>query len=221
MGDRHISKMLRDMATQDEVQVVSRLSSVKKLARMAFVAEQFGFMYGDAVQAGSQNSRTVLTLHRDPGPGAQQRAAATMARHPQAGNGGDLPGMRPGGGLKPVPEAEPHLELLKARINFDLTGRSAEKRMLGGAIGLTVAMVLGLVRDVLEDDALVYGLIGYVLLMLLLGAGFLWTRHRNAAYAARLRAAGLTQVRDEQGRTRYLPPGGQLPGHANPFAQQW
>ncbi|GAB2797910.1 hypothetical protein [Streptomyces daliensis] len=217
MSSRQISKMLQQIATQDDVTVVSRMSSVKKLARLALIAEQFGFQYGDAAQTGAQNGSTAMLLHRDPSPAAQQRAAANMARFPQAGNGGDLPGMQPGGKLKPLPEAADHLELLKARINFDLTGKSAEKRMLAGAAGLTVMMVLGLVRDALQDDALVYGVIGYVLLMLLLGAGFLWTRQRNANFAARLEAAGFARVRDENGRSRYLPPGAQLPGHANPF----
>jgi len=212
--------MLRQMATQDEATVTSRMSSVRRLARLALVAEQFGFMYGDARTSGGQNGSTRMTLHRDHSPYAQQRATANMARFPQAGNGGDLPGMQPGGTLKPLPEAADHLELLKARINFDLTGKQAEKRMLAGAAGLTGAMVLGLVRSVLEDGALVFGLVSYVLLMLLLGAGFLWTRGRNARYAARLESAGLTQVRDETGRVRYLPPGGRLPGHANPFGQQ-
>ncbi|MEU2230114.1 hypothetical protein [Streptomyces vietnamensis] len=36
--------------------------------------------------------------------------------------------------------------------------------------------------------------------------------------AALLEAAGYTPVPDRNGRPRYLPPGGRLPGHGNPFA---
>ncbi|MET8518077.1 hypothetical protein [Streptomyces sp. NPDC005077] len=43
-------------------------------------------------------------------------------------------------------------------------------------------------------------------------------RRYKAKYAGRLAAAGFTPVTDQSGRLRYLPPGGQLPGHGNPFA---
>lgn len=220
MSAHKARKMLRDMTTQDEVVVFSRTATVKKLAYLTLVAEQFGFMYGDARQSGGRNNVTRLFLYRDPDPAARQRAAETAARFWQAGSGGDLPGMRPGGKLKPLPDAEPHIELLKARINFDLTGKAADRRILGGAVGLTAGLALTLVKDVLIGRALVYALISYGVLMLVLGAGFLLTRARNKKHAVRLHEAGLVAVRDESGRIRYLPPGGRLPEQVNPFAAQ-
>ncbi|MDG4863428.1 hypothetical protein P8605_35335, partial [Streptomyces sp. T-3] len=53
--------------------------------------------------------------------------------------------------------------------------------------------------------------------MVLLGAGFLWTRQRNAKYDAVLRSAGFSPVTDGTGRIHMVPPGAQLPGHGNPF----
>lgn len=215
-----VDRMLREMAGAQSVQVVSRTGSVTKLARLVLVAEQFGFMYGDTRQTGGRAPKVVLTIHRDPDQQAQRRAADNFARHPQAGDGGDLPGMQPGGKLKPLPEALAHLELLKARINFDLTGKNAEKRMLMGGIGVTAGFAIALFRSAFEGTAAVFSVVAYVLLLLLLGGGFLWNRKRNARFENVLSQSGLTPVQDENGRTRYLPPGSQLPGHHNPFAQQ-
>ncbi|MFD9608644.1 hypothetical protein ACFWWS_04690 [Streptomyces sp. NPDC059083] len=49
--------------------------------------------------------------------------------------------------------------------------------------------------------------------------GFAISRRLLVTYTARLEAAGFTPVTDENGRKRYVPPGGQLPGHGNPFAR--
>ncbi len=217
---RQVDKMLREMSGAHTVQVVDRWGSTRKLARLVLVAEQFGFMYGDTHQTGGRAPKTVLTLHRDPSPEAQHRAADNAARYPQALNGGDLPGMQPGFKLTPVPEAHPHLELLKARVTYDLTGKNAEKRVLMGAIGLTAGFAFLLIRNVASDRTPVAPIVGWGFLMLIIACGFLWTRRRNKRSADVLRQAGLVPVQDGQGRTRYLPPGAQLPGSHDPFAQQ-
>ncbi|GAA2539600.1 MULTISPECIES: hypothetical protein [Streptomyces] len=53
--------------------------------------------------------------------------------------------------------------------------------------------------------------------MTLLPVGFAVNRRFEAKYAVRLQAAGFTPVTDQDGRLRYVPPGGRLPGHGNPF----
>ncbi|SCK33638.1 hypothetical protein H181DRAFT_02755 [Streptomyces sp. WMMB 714] len=217
---RQVDRMLREMSGAHTVQVVDRWGSTKKLARLVLVAEQFGFMYGDTHQTGGRAPKTVLTLHRDPNPEAQRRAADSAARYPQALNGGDLPGMQPGPKLTPVPEAHPHLELLKARVTYDLTGKNAEKRVLMGAIGLTAGFAFLLVRNLASDRTAVGPVVGWGFFMLIIACGFLWTRRRHKRSADVLRQAGLVPVQDGQGRTRYLPPGAQLPGSHNPFAHQ-
>ena len=181
------------------------MASVKKLARLAFIAEQFGYQYADVRQAGNNGLRMLIVP--DPSPQAQTRAAQNWAQYPQAGDGKSLPPF--------VPDA---LELLKARINFDLTGKSAEKRMGFGAVGITVGMAIGVARS--SGDGVVFVIGMWVLLMAILVVGFVVTRKRNAKFAARLQAAGFAPVADETGRVRYLPPGSQLPGHGNPFAGQ-
>ncbi|WP_371598153.1 hypothetical protein [Streptomyces sp. NBC_00564] len=144
-----------------------------------------------------------------------------MAQFPQAGDGQSLPPV--------VPDA---LELLKARINFDLTGKNAQQRMLYGVLGVTVACVVLAVRT--GGDAVAFSAAAalWVLVMAVFGIGFVVTRKRNAKFAARLRAAGFTPVTEEGGRVRYLPPtayaqqaAGQQPGPyappvSGPYGQQ-
>ncbi|WP_175439113.1 hypothetical protein [Streptomyces vilmorinianum] len=55
--------------------------------------------------------------------------------------------------------------------------------------------------------------------MALAPVGFAVNRRYAVKYTAQLEAAGFTPVTDRTGRLRYEPPGGQLPGHGNPFAR--
>ncbi|WP_344000164.1 hypothetical protein [Streptomyces thermocarboxydovorans] len=207
MSKRRTQNMLRLMASGEPVEVTSPMASVKTLARLAFIAQQFGYEYADVRQGGYNNSSLVMLIVPDPSPQARARAAQNWAQYPNAGDGVSLPPV--------VPDA---LELLKARINFDLTGKSAEKRMLFGAIGTTAGAVAVALKT--GGDGLFWGALFWAFLMSILAVGFVVNRRRNARFAARLQAAGFVQVTDETGRLRYLPPGGQLPGHGNPFAQQ-
>ncbi|MEV8125102.1 hypothetical protein AB0P07_13460 [Streptomyces sp. NPDC085944] len=207
MSKRQTQKMLQLMASGEPVQLTSRMSSVKKLAKLAFVAQQFGYEYADVRQSGGNNTALTMLLVPDPSPQARTRAAQNWAQYPNAGDGVSLPPL--------VPDA---FELLKARINFDLTGKNAQKNMGYGALGGTVACVVIAFREGgSSDDFLISGII-WLVLMAALGIGFLVTRKRNATFAARLQAAGFMPMTDETGRVRYLPPGGRLPGHGNPFA---
>ncbi|WP_282083533.1 hypothetical protein [Streptomyces tendae] len=206
MSKRQTQKMLQLMASGEPVQLTSRMSSVKKLAKLAFVAQQFGYEYADVRQSGGNNAALTMLLVPDPSPQARTRAAQNWAQYPNAGDGVSLPPL--------VPDA---FELLKARINFDLTGKNAQKNMGYGALGGTVACVVIAFREGGSSNDFVLSGIIWLVLMAALGLGFLVTRKRNAKFAARLQAAGFMPVADETGRVRYLPPGGQLPGHGNPF----
>ncbi|SDP45394.1 hypothetical protein SAMN04487981_12366 [Streptomyces sp. cf386] len=207
MSKRQVQKMLRLMAGGEPVELTSPLASVKKLARLAFIAQQFGYEYVDVRQSAGRNNALVMLIAPDPSPQARARAGQNWAQYPNASDGVSVPPL--------VPDA---FELLKARINFDLTGKSAEKRMGYGAIGLTLgAGILG-VRLGGDAAAWITAVIVWALFMAIIGIGFAVNRKRNAKFAARLQAAGFAPITDETGRVRYLPPGGQLPGHGNPFA---
>ncbi|MEU9593239.1 hypothetical protein ACGF7W_00250 [Streptomyces sp. NPDC048219] len=206
MSKRQTQKMLRLMASGEPVELTSAMASVKKLARLAFVAQQFGYEYADVRQGGGNNSRLTMLIVPDPSPQARARAAQNWAQYPQAGDGVSVPPL--------VPDA---LELLKARINFDLTGKNAEKRMGYGALGVTVGCCVLAFRAGGRSGDFVMAAIVWLFVLAVLGVGLLVTRKRNATFAARLQAAGFVPVADATGRVRYLPPGAQPPGHGNPF----
>ncbi|MFD8524745.1 hypothetical protein ACFV2D_32670 [Streptomyces capillispiralis] len=207
MSKRQTQKMLRLMASGEPVELTSAMASVKKLARLAFTAQQFGYEYADVRQGGGNNSQLKMLIVPDHSPQARARAAQNWAQYPNAGDGVSLPPL--------VPDA---FELLKARINFDLTGKSAEKRMGYGALGVSIGSVLFAYQAGGSSDDFVVAAVVWLVVMAILGIGFVVTRKRNAKFAARLQAAGFAPVTDETGRVRYLPPGGQMPGHGNPFA---
>ncbi|MFG1671929.1 hypothetical protein [Streptomyces sp. Y7] len=206
MSKRQVQKMLRLIATGEPVELTSPMASVKKLAKLAFIAQQFGYEYMDVRQSGGRNNALVMLIVPDPSPQARARAAQNWAQYPNAGDGVSVPPL--------VPDAH---ELLKARINFDLTGKHAEKKMYWAAVGITFGFVVAFAQAGGDGDAVLFAGLGWAGLMALLGVGIVVTRKRNAKFAARLQAAGFMPVTDEGGRVRYLPPGGQLPGHGNPF----
>ncbi|MET8112664.1 hypothetical protein [Streptomyces prasinus] len=206
MSKRQTRKMLRLMASGEPVELTSAMASVKKLARLAFIAQQFGYEYADVRQGVGNDNQLKMLIVPDPDPQARARAAQNWAQYPNAGDGVSVPPL--------VPDA---FELLKARINFDLTGKSAEKGLAIGAVAATIGCGAMVVRFEGESSGLVIAGGVWLALMAFLGVGLVVTRKRNARFAARLQAAGFTPVADGTGRVRYLPPGRRIPGHGNPF----
>ncbi|MDF3140652.1 hypothetical protein, partial [Streptomyces sp. T21Q-yed] len=207
MSKRQVQKMLQLMASGGPVELTSPMASVKKLARLAFIAQQFGYEYLDVRQSTGRNGALVMMIAPDPSPQARARALQNWAQYPNAGDGVSVPPL--------VPDA---FELLKARINFDLTGKNAEKRAGYAAVGVTIGAGLLGVRLGADASAWIAALLTWAFFMAILGVVFVVNRKRNAKFAARLQAAGFAPITDETERVRYLPPGGQLPGHGNPFA---
>ncbi|MGY4982901.1 hypothetical protein ACWCYL_38135 [Streptomyces sp. 900105755] len=200
MSARQVRKMFQLMASGEPVELTNAWASVKKLARLAFVAQQFGYEYADARHTGSRNNVLKLLIVPDHSPQGRARAAQNWAQYPNAADGVSLPPL--------VPDA---VELLKARIQFDLTGKNAEKRMLLGAGGITLGLVLAAARAGGSAGAFVVSGVVWAVLMAVMGLGFFVTRGRNAKFAQRLQAAGFVPVTGEGGRVRYLPPGTPMP----------
>ncbi|MFG3017018.1 hypothetical protein ACGFZQ_00410 [Streptomyces sp. NPDC048254] len=200
MSTRQVRKMFRLMAGGEPVELTNAWSSVKKLARLAFIAQQFGYEYADARYTGSRNNVLKMLIVPDHSPQGRARAAQNWAQYPNAADGVSLPPL--------VPDA---VELLKARIQFDLTGKNAEKRMLFAAGGITLGLVLAAARAGGSAGAFFVSGVVWVVVMAVMGLGVFVTRGRNAKFAQRLQAAGFMPVTEQNGRVRYLPPGTPMP----------
>ncbi|MFI1419910.1 sulfurtransferase TusA family protein [Streptomyces sp. NPDC020731] len=209
MGERRIRKMLRQMESGEPVRVTGAMATTTKLARSAAMARQFGYEYADVRQdGGPQGKQYVVVIVPDPTPEARARAARNRSRYPRAADGGELPRL--------APEA---VELLKARITFDITAMYTDRQriVLAGVGAVPLALPVGLVLGS-GGMTVVLTVLAWAAVMALLPVGFAVNRRFEAKYAALLRAAGFTPVTDPEGRLRYLPPGGRLPGHGSPFA---
>ncbi|MGP3632715.1 hypothetical protein ACTU45_04985 [Streptomyces sp. 24-1644] len=182
---------------------------MKKLARLAFTAQQFGYEYADVRQGGGpQGNGIVMLIVPDLSPQARTRAARNWTRYPNAGDGGALP-----------PLVSDEVGLLKARIKFDLAARYTEKQLTVIAGVSFTALALGPALTFGADTTALVTICGiWAALMALVPVGLVVNRRYRAKYAGLLRAAGFTPVTEQGGRLRYVPPGGQLPGHGNPFA---
>ncbi|MEU0968426.1 hypothetical protein ABZ357_24410 [Streptomyces sp. NPDC005917] len=210
MSTRQVRKMFQLMAGGEPVELTNAWASVKKLARLAFIAQQFGYEYADARHTGSRNNVLKMLIVPDHSPQGRARAAQNWAQYPNAADGVSLPPL--------VPDA---VELLKARIQFDLTGKNAEKRMLLGAGGITLGLVLAAARAGGSAGAFVISGVVWVILMGVMGLGLFITRGRNAKFAQRLHAAGFVPVTEEGGRVRYLRSGTPAPMQPTPVQQPW
>jgi hypothetical protein len=113
--------MLRAVASGEPVQMTLSGWSWKRLARLALIAEQFGYEYVD-LQMNSDN-RFVLFIAPDLSPEGRQRAAQNREQYPDADAGGALPPV--------VPDA---IDLLKARMVVDTGSQHSDKLRTGIAI---------------------------------------------------------------------------------------
>ncbi|MFG2992233.1 hypothetical protein ACGFZK_23600 [Streptomyces sp. NPDC048257] len=210
--ERRMAAMLGQIARQDLVEIGPE-QTVARVAVLAHVAEQYGYAYDRAHRTGHNDMQILVRMYRDPHPEARAREAATITAHPQAGNGGTVPGLRPGT-IKPLPEAQEAVARLKDRIMLDVMAQAADKRQKAIAWGSCGAVVLMLLVLGMPIAALAGG----AALAAFLGGAFKLGAIRRQRIARRLTDAGFVPVRDEHGRQRFLQPGRQLPGHASPFA---
>ncbi|WP_314254448.1 hypothetical protein [Streptomyces sp. DSM 40907] len=212
--ERHIAGLLQQIARQQNIVEIAPQGSTPKAAALAHVAEQYGYTYGMAYRTGFKNSLVQVRMYRDPRPDARVREAATITAHPQAGNGGTVPGLEQGS-LKPLPEAAGAVAVLKDLITFDVMAQYIADRSQK-VMGYLACAVLTVI--LLIDRSPVEAVASGGAVALLFTAAFKVGAIRRRKIAQRLTAVGFLAVRDEQGSQRFLRPGQQLPGHANPFA---
>lgn len=194
------------MESGEPVRLTITMMTWKKITRLAFIAEQFGYEYANVGTTGDH--KTVLTIVPDPRPQARERAARNRARYPDASDGVSLPPVEPDA-----------IKLLKARMTFDFHHALTDKQRM--AIGVTVFAVLAAAigyRFRADPTVVIVNLVFWAALTALLFVLLALSRRQLAESVAQLEAAGFTRVTDQLGRPRYVRPDGQLPGHGNPFA---
>ncbi|OEJ28747.1 hypothetical protein AR457_34835 [Streptomyces agglomeratus] len=206
--------MLQQIARQQDIVEIAPQGSTLKAAALAHVAEQYGYTYGMAYRTGFKNSLVQVRMYRDPQPDARVREAATIAAHPQAGNGGTVPGLEQGS-LKPLPEAVGAVAVLKDLVTFDVMAQYVADRRQKVLVYLACAVLTALL---LIDSSPVEAVASGGAAALLFTVAFKVGEIRRGQIAQRLTDAGFLAVRDEQGGQRFLRPGQQLPGHTDPFA---
>ncbi|MFF0430434.1 hypothetical protein [Streptomyces sp. NPDC004520] len=200
-SDRQVAALLRQVATQDVIELRHDMGHARSLAVRVNLLEQYGFEYGEAWRTGHKRQAIVVNLYRDPSPEARAREAATLAAFPRAGNGGAVPTLRPGT-FKPLPEAEGAVAHAKDRIGYDVLTQAAHGTQPAVAWGGLVVLVLVLLISGMWLAALLGGglLAGFLVL------AFRLNGIRRGRIAERLRAAGFTVVQDGQGRQRFRRP---------------
>ncbi|MFV6032719.1 hypothetical protein [Streptomyces sp. NPDC056264] len=208
MGKRLERKMLRLMAGGRPVALDAGSASFKRLARLAFLAEQFGYEYADLRR---KERSFILHLEPDLRPRAWELAAENRRTYPRAAEGGPLP----------VPDAGT-IALFRARMMSDLKRTTSLLEALAYTGVAFIISAVGIGFEFGDDRATALTIAGVVVAAeaVFVTALILWGRRANRRAAALLEAAGFTRVPDENGRLRHVPPGdeGRTAGHGNPFA---
>ncbi|MFF9119229.1 hypothetical protein ACF09Y_27270 [Streptomyces massasporeus] len=199
LADRHITPLMRQIATQETIELVHPFAEWQTFGALAYIAECYGFRYADVRLVG-KHKIAHIHLVRDTSPQAQQRAAANTAAFPDPGR--PVPGMYLGS-LTPVPEAQADVDLVTTLIRYDAAGAAANRKQLlamawaGPLLFLLLALLTGKYAVLLPLAVLTPAF--------LLGALRI-NSTRRATLAERLLAAGCTRMRDEAGRERFVRP---------------
>lgn len=187
---RMVSSLMRAGSQGDsEFNVRPHFLTKKRFAAFAYVAEQYGYLYSGITPGTGATNNPYYSFRR--APDAYERASTTAARHPGMGNGGPLPGMRPGQGLRPLPEARAEVDLLHSRMVVDASSRY-NVRVLSNILILLVVVIIGLAVQGFPSQGVLIGggiWLGFLAVYLL---GLAITRRRRAAHTGRLARAGIT-----------------------------
>lgn len=200
-AERDLNSLIRQLATQQYVELVHPFGELTTMGALVYVAECFGFRYA-GVRLVGRHKVLHVRLVRDTEPWAQRRAATNAATFTQVGAGGPVPGMYLNS-LTPVPEAAADVDLICALIKYDgLVEAGNRKQLLTmgwgfGALFLLMAVITGVYAVLLP--------LAVLMPACMLGALRINTV-RRAKQAGQLKAAGCTQVRDDAGRERYVRP---------------
>ncbi|MEW2452365.1 hypothetical protein AB0896_33270 [Streptomyces parvulus] len=164
--------------------------SWRKFAAFAYVAEQYGYRYDGLSSLSPTGSPNPYFAFRRL-PDAPERAARAAQLCPTALQGGQLPGMRPGGSrLRPLAETQGAVDLLHARIMVDYS-RTHRRRGLMALLVMPVAMLIPLSQTGFSAPSLLVCAAIWLVFDGLWMAGLYIARRRYAKYSRVLQGAGV------------------------------
>ncbi|MFC9058123.1 hypothetical protein ACFTXB_08705 [Streptomyces sp. NPDC057074] len=186
-----LKALLRDGSRSAEQHDARNLQrSWRKFAAFAYVAEQYGYRYDGLSSLSPKGSPNPYFAFRRL-PDAPERAARAAQLCPTALQGGQLPGMRPGGSrLRPLAETQGDVDLLHARIMVDYS-RTQRRRGLIALLIIPVAMLIPLSQTGFSAPSLLVCAAIWLFFAGLWMAGLYIARRRYAKYSRVLQSAGV------------------------------
>ncbi|MEU3900177.1 hypothetical protein [Streptomyces sp. NPDC045251] len=188
---QQLEALLRDSAQGAERHAARNLQrSWRKFAAFAYVAEQYGYRYEGFSSTSPEGSPNPYFSFRRL-PDTPERAAWVAQHCPAAPQGGQLPGMRPGGNrLRPLAEAKRDVELLHARIMVDYS-RTHRRRGLTALLVIPLVMLIPLSQTGLTPRALLVCAAIWLLFAAQFATGLYIARRRYSKYGRILQEAGV------------------------------
>lgn len=186
-----LEALLRDASQGAERHDARNLQrSWRKFAAFAYVAEQYGYRYDGLSPISPKGSPNPYFAFRRT-PDAVERATCTAERYPTALQGGQLPGMKPGGSrLRPLAEARRDVDLLHGRIMVDYS-RTHRRRGLIALMLIPLVMLIPLWQTGFTSTALLVCAAIWLFFAALWGLGMYIARRRLTEYGGILAAAGI------------------------------
>ncbi|WCN02562.1 hypothetical protein [Streptomyces sp. M92] len=181
--------LLRDSAQGAERHDARNLQrSWRKFAAFAYVAEQYGYRYEGLSSISPKGSPNPYFAFRRL-PDAPERSAWAARHFPTALQGGQLPGMRPGGNrLRPLAEAKHDVDLLHARIMVDYS-RTHRRRGLTALLVIPLAMLIPLSQTGFTPQSTLVCAGIWLFFAALFATGLYIARRRYSKYGRILREA--------------------------------
>ncbi|MGW0736722.1 hypothetical protein [Streptomyces sp. NPDC002851] len=175
---------------ESEYHVRPYLISRKQFAAFAYVADQLGYRFmGHSPGTGATNNPYFMFRRTADSPA---KAAATMERYPALLQGGPLPGMRPGGELRPLPSVQAEVDVFYSQMVLDGCRRYNRRVLPNILLLLVVALIVLGIAGFPPQGTLIAGGIWLAFFALYL-IGLMVSRRRAAKHSARLaQASGRT-----------------------------
>ncbi|MBD0842757.1 hypothetical protein [Streptomyces sp. TRM68416] len=204
MDEQHLLHDLMKAVAEEKAEFTTRpyFPGMEKFAAFAYVAERFGYRYMGHVPGTASMNNPYYLFQRT--PDARERANSILAGQNGAYHGGSLPGMRPGRGLHPTPEAQAEVDLLYSRMMVDASDRFGP-RVLKSVIGIPFVMAIALAFPGYTMKRVLIAFVIWLALLVFYITGRAVGRRRREKHMKRLAGAGVEWPPNKDGNPYLLP----------------